>query len=215
MNEIDSAERTLVAFLEDRLIARGPARDVALALHTRARDGEVIVLDESNGYAIDLDVTGSSEDVAARYAETHSAIAETHSAGAETHSARAEPDAPPRRRGRPKLGVIGREVTLLPRHWAWLDGQRGGASATLRRLVEHARKENAGNDLARHAQDRTLRLMTALAGNRPGFEDACRALYAGDGARFLEHARRWPKAVREVVEASAADALDRTAGGRS
>lgn len=208
MNEIDSVERTLVAFLGDRLIARGPARDVALALHARGRDGEVIVLDESNGYAIDLDVTGGSEDVAARYAETHSAAAETHSAGAET-------DAPPRRRGRPKLGVIGREVTLLPRHWAWLDGQRGGASATLRRLVEHARKENAGYDLARHAQDRTLRLMTALAGNRPGFEDACRALYAGDGARFLEYARRWPKAVREVVEASAADALNRTAGGRS
>lgn len=208
MNEIDSAERTLAAFLGDRLIARGPACDVALALHARGRDGEVIVLDESNGCAIDLDVTGSSEDVAARYADTHSAAAETHSAGAKT-------DAPPRRRGRPKLGVIGREVTLLPRHWAWLDNQRGGASATLRRLVEHARKENAGNDLARHAQDRTLRLMTALAGNRPGFEDACRALYAGDGARFLEHARRWPKAVRDVVEASAADALNRTPGGRS
>jgi hypothetical protein len=98
-------------------------------------------------------------------------------------------------------------VTLLPRHWAWLDDQRGGASATLRRLVDRGRKDLAGVDRRNVAQDRTHRLMTVLAGDRPGYEDACRALYGGDEARFGEQVRSWPRDVREVVEASAMDAF--------
>lgn len=110
-------------------------------------------------------------------------------------------------RGRPKLGVVGREVTLLPRHWAWLETQRGGASATLRRLVDEARLQNAEQDRVREAQDRTNRFLTALGGNLPGFEEAMRALYAGDGARFVAETKPWPNDLRQWANQLAKEAL--------
>ena len=109
-------------------------------------------------------------------------------------------------RGRPKLGVVGREVTLLPRHWAWLETQRGGASATLRRLVDEARLQNAEQDRVREAQDRTNRFLTALGGNLPGFEEAMRALYAGDGARFVAETKPWPNDLRQWANQLAKEA---------
>src|ERR1700739_3037247 len=50
------------------------------------------------------------------------------------------PDAETARPGRPKLGVVAREVTLLPRHWDWLATQPGGGSVALRKLVGEARR---------------------------------------------------------------------------
>jgi hypothetical protein len=102
---------------------------------------------------------------------------------------------------------VGREVTLLPRHWDWLENQRGGASAALRRLVDQARKDNAVEDARREAQDRTNRLMTALAGNLPGYEEANRALYAGDADRFRAQTGAWPTDVKQVVAALAGAAF--------
>ena len=93
-------------------------------------------------------------------------------------------DGTPRGRGRPKLGVVAREVTLLPRHWDWLNSQSGGASVALRKLVEAARLAGDDKDRTRHAQEAAYRFMTALAGNLPGYEEATRALYAADPARF-------------------------------
>jgi hypothetical protein len=101
---------------------------------------------------------------------------------------------PARARGRPRLGVTAGEVTLLPRHWEWLRAQPGGASTTIRRLVEAARKGPAD---ARQAKDAAYHFMTAIAGDKPGYEEAIRALYAADRARFDALTREWPAAIRD------------------
>jgi hypothetical protein len=106
-------------------------------------------------------------------------------------------DAPSRKPGRPKLGVVAREVTLLPRHWEWLAGQPGGASVALRKLVELARKTNAGADRRRQAQEAAYRFLSAMAGDEPGFEEATRALFAGRREEFEANMAAWPEDVRE------------------
>jgi len=102
----------------------------------------------------------------------------------------------PRPRGRPRLGVVPREVTLLPRHWEWLAGQPGGASVALRKLVEQARRDHAGRDARRQAHERAYHFMSAIAGDLPGFEEATRALFADEATRFVELIRSWPHDVR-------------------
>jgi hypothetical protein len=90
-------------------------------------------------------------------------------------------------------------VTLLPRQWDWLNVQPGGASVTLRKLVEEARRVGSGKELKRHAQERTYRVMSALGGNEPGFEEALRALYASDQVAFEANTQAWPKDVRHFT----------------
>lgn len=107
--------------------------------------------------------------------------------------------APTPTRGRPKLGVVSGEVTLLPRHWEWLKAQRGGASATLRRLIDEARRAGQGEADARARQERCYRFMTHLGGDLPGYEDALRALFAGDEAGFETALAPWPEALRGWV----------------
>jgi len=102
-------------------------------------------------------------------------------------------------RGRPKLGVVSGEVTLLPRHWQWLKAQRGGASATLRRLIDEARRAGQGEAEAKARQERCYRFMTHLGGDLPGYEDALRALFAGDEATFAEAIKPWPEGLRTWV----------------
>ena len=119
----------------------------------------------------------------------------------------AEPDAP-RGPGRPRLGVVAREVTLLPRHWEWLNGQPGGASVALRRLVEDARRLRAGADRKRRSQEVAYRFISAMAGDRPGFEEATRALFASDRTRFTAHTSAWPVDVRRHARALADRAFD-------
>jgi hypothetical protein len=114
----------------------------------------------------------------------------------------------PRGRGRPKLGVIAREVTLLPRHWEWLNSQPGGASVALRRLVEAARAANGNKDCVRAAQEAAWRFMTALAGDLAGYEEATRALYASDAARFNALLAVWPADVRDYAATLAAPAFE-------
>jgi hypothetical protein len=114
----------------------------------------------------------------------------------------------PRQPGRPKLGVVAREVTLLPRHWEWLSGQPGGASAALRRLVDAARAANAGKDRIRHAQEAGDRFMAAALGNQPGYEEASRALYAGEESRFAALTQDWPCDLRDCARRMAAAAFD-------
>ncbi len=106
--------------------------------------------------------------------------------------------APERRAaGRPRLGVVPREVTLLPRHWDWLAEQPGGASVTLRRLVDQARRTSGEADRIRRSREAAYQFMTVMAGNRPGFEEALRALFAGHRARFTELIAGWPADIRE------------------
>ena len=109
------------------------------------------------------------------------------------------------RPGRPKLGVVPREVTLLPRHWDWLATQPGGASVALRRLVEEASRNPRAQQRAR--RDAAYRLATVLVGNAPGYEEAIRALYAGQAEEFAAHIESWPADVRRQLERMTAEAF--------
>jgi hypothetical protein len=173
----DSADETFTAFAGHRVVAHGPATDVARAAHAHLPDA-LLVFDDANGRQVDLDLRGSADDVVARLAPARQ---------------------PKAGRGRPKLGVVAREVTLLPRHWDWLAGQPGGASAALRRLVDQARRHGSSADDARRAQEAAHRVMTALAGDLPGYEEALRALYAGDRPRFDSLIAAWPGDVAAYV----------------
>lgn len=162
-------------------LATGTLLANALAVHAAQADptaGPFLTFDDATGRVVDLDLRGDATALAARYPE----------------SAEEEPE--PRGRGRPKLGVVAREVTLLPRHWEWLATQPGGASVALRKLVEQARKASAGGEAARTAQERAYKFMSALAGDLPDFEEATRALFAGDAPRFDSLMAAWPADVR-------------------
>jgi hypothetical protein len=98
-------------------------------------------------------------------------------------------------------------VTLLPRHWDWLATQPGGASATLRRLVEDARKTSATTPSPRAAMDAAYHFMTAMAGDRPNYEAAIRALFAKDGELFTSLLQDWPSSIRDHARALAAPAF--------
>jgi hypothetical protein len=114
---------------------------------------------------------------------------------------------PPRPVGRPKLGVVAREVTLLPRHWEWLNRQPGGASVALRKLVEEARRAGEQKDRVRHAQEAAYKFMLAMAGNEPGYEEALRALFAGKKEQFEQQIACWPDDVRDYARRLAGDAF--------
>ncbi len=114
--------------------------------------------------------------------------------------------------GRPRLGVVAREVTLLPRHWQWLSSQPGGASVALRKLVDEARLANIGKDRVRQSQEAAYRFMSAMAGDAPGFEEAARALFAGDEHRFEQCISVWPEDVRDHAKRLAKDALHTQSG---
>jgi hypothetical protein len=176
--------RPATAFEGHHRLKSGPLHLVALAAKRalgRGAAGPVLVFDDANGQVIEVDDHGSAEQLLARLA----ARAGRGEAAADE----------PRGRGRPKLGVIAREVTLLPRHWAWLGAQPGGASVALRKLVDDARRTGAGRERVRRRQDATYAFLSVMAGDLPGFEEAARALYAADGARFKDCVSRWPRDV--------------------
>jgi len=172
-------------------LAGGTLAENALALkkaRERGAAGPLLIFDDQSGRTLDVDTRGSEEELLARLAAQQAPAAP---AGAEN-----EAEAPPGR-GRPKLGVVPREVTLLPRHWEWLAGQPGGASVALRKLVEAARRGSAESDRARRRQERAYHFMVTIAGNLPHYEEATRALFAGDAGRFGELVAGWPPGVRE------------------
>ena len=173
------------AFDLGRRIAYGPYLRVALALKAYDRahpDASVLVFDDATGKQIDFDLRGSDAEISVRLQKRFPA---------------AEADTP-RAPGRPKLGVVAREVTLLPRHWEWLADQPGGASVTLRRLVEEARRTGPTTKAKlRLLQERAYRFMSAIAGNLPNFEEASRALFANDMLRLKELIAGWPRDVGE------------------
>jgi uncharacterized protein len=174
-----------VAFVGQVRLGAGTLSDVAAAAR-RAVDenpnAAVVVFNRETAEVVDLDLRGSEEEVLARHRP------------AET---------PPTRRGRPRLGVVAREVTLLPRHWDWLARQPGGASTTLRRLVEAARKTDAG--LRRARTEAAYRFMSVVAGNLAGFEEATRALFAGDRDRLANWLAKWPSDIGDEVWAFLGD----------
>ncbi|WP_439670571.1 DUF2239 domain-containing protein [Cupriavidus necator] len=181
-----------------RRIATGPLQANALALK-RALEagagGPVLVFDDGTGRSIDLDTSGTEAAVLERTAERAAQLESVRQPAGDNDEA--ADVAEPRGRGRPKLGVVSREVTLLPRHWQWLAAQPGGASVALRKLVEKARRDHADKDRSRRASERAYHFMVAMAGDLPGFEEATRALFAGDVAGFAQRLEAWPADIRE------------------
>jgi hypothetical protein len=194
------------AFAGDRLVAAGPLQHVALAAR-QARDADpdaaILIFAEAGQHPVEVDLGGSMAELVRRLAE----LPEADTPDPAVESARATPDDKPRGRGRPRLGVVAREVTLLPRHWQWLAAQPGGASVALRKLVEAARRTSGEGDRRREGQEAAYRFMHAIAGNAPGFEDAARALFAGDITRFEDAIVGWPRDVREHATMLATRAL--------
>ncbi len=189
----DAAAKLATAFDGERRLASGPRIEVALALKAAVAagaEGPLLAFDDATGEVIDFDLRGSRAEIAARLA-----------------AAQGEAPPAPQGRGRPSLGVVAREVTLLPRHWEWLSAQSGGASAALRRLVDQARRADGASSQTRAAQDAAYKFMSAMAGDLPGFEEASRALYAKDRARFERHIVGWPDDVRRYATTLAEAAL--------
>ncbi len=185
------------AFLGQRQLATGALRDVAQrvwrVIKTSAPQHEtVLIFDNETGRVIDLEMRGDESDMLAHV----DAIVRRHAADAAQADAPQKVDGAPRARGRPRLGVVAREVTLLPRHWAWLATQPGGASVALRRLVEEARKTHAAEDRAQASRDAAYHFMHAIAGDLPDFEEATRALYRRDEAHFSASISTWPDDIR-------------------
>lgn len=180
---MSGSPRTVTAFQGFTKLAAGSPADVARVLRRAVDAGaaHLVVLDDETGNPIDLDLRENA-----------------------SRSVEARAEQP--RRGRPRLGVEAREVTLLPRHWAWLAQQPGGASAALRRLVESALREPAAEK--RRSRDAAWRAMQALAGDLPGFEEASRALFAGDLPAFRRRIDAWPRDVAAYVGRLASPSLD-------
>jgi len=185
-----------------RRLAAGPPAEVALAVMNASRKpaaAPIIIFDDTTGRPLDLDLRGSEREIIARLPQPASPPDETTDAAA----------AEPRGRGRPKLGVVAREVTLLPRHWEWLGAQPGGASVALRKLVDEARRVSGDVDRARAARDAAYHFMSVMAGNLAGFEEASRALFADDRRRFVGLIAGWPDDIRDhVVKLAFSDRAD-------
>lgn len=185
VTEKTDAAGSYVVFVGSRRVAAGALVDVVLAAkraHDRGTKQRIALYDTGDGRPFDVDFSGSEGEVLGRLAQ---------------HPVHGLAGAKPRRGpGRPKLGVVSREVSLLPRHWTWLAEQPAGASAAIRRLVDAARKETAGSAAVRQAIDAAHRFMWDIAGNQPGFEEASRALFAKDFDEFEGRTARWPAGVR-------------------
>lgn len=193
------------AFLGARQIAAGPLEQVAVSVKAALGDDRSLaacIFDDATGRPIDLDLRGTADEIVQRLAR-HPFICRVAST---------EPE--PRGPGRPKLGVVAREVTLLPRHWDWLSLQPGGASVALRKLVDEARRSQGGGDRLRRAQEATYHVMSAMAGNEPGYEEAARALFAKDRARFGALIAQWPTDVGAYVARLAEAAFPAADGTR-
>jgi uncharacterized protein len=190
-----------IAFDGDRRIASGDLREVARAAKQtliRRDDASVLVFDDTGSGPIEIDFRGTVEEVLARLPDVTGVPVTSDNV----------PSAP-RGPGRPKLGVVAREITLLPRHWDWLAQQPGGASVAIRRLVEEARRTGEDADRLRQAREAAYRFLSVMAGNKPHYEDAIRALFAGEPVRFEQLIAGWPADVRDHASNLAARAFHR------
>jgi hypothetical protein len=181
-------DTTWIAFADHKRIALGEPKDVA----TRVRafvdsqpEVPVLILDASSSEPVEVDLRGNLATMLKRLPRVQDPALDTAAA-----------EVAPRGPGRPRLGVVAREVTLLPRHWDWLGTQPGGASVALRKLVEKAQRASAESDRRRVATESAYRFMHALAGNEKGFEEASRALFAGELHRLKHEVASWPRDVR-------------------
>jgi len=187
------------AFLGVRVVASGSLQHVVTTVKEALEDrdlAQLLIFDDSTGKPVDIDFRGKTDDVLQRLGEP---IGDLPVAEANRQ--------PARKAGRPKLGVTSGEVTLLPRHWEWLKSQPGGASVTLRKLIDQARHAGEKESNIRESQEAAYKFMTAMAGNFQQYEEALRALYAGDLERFNRCIDDWAPDIRNHAKKLAANAF--------
>lgn len=190
---MNDQERTYTSFAGSDLIVRGSLTEMlqaTKALMDAGEDRQILIFDDRTGQQVDFDFRGTAQEVIDRV----------------------EPQPAAAGRGRPKLGVVSREVSLLPRHWEWLEQQPNGISAAIRRLVDEARKREPGKERARRARDAASRVMWVMAGNLPGFEEASRALFADNKETLFALMVDWPHDIRTHLQelVTEADRLERS-----
>jgi hypothetical protein len=176
-------QRTYTAFEGTTRLFRGALPEVVVKVKERlgrAENSPVLIFSDDTGNTIDFNFQGSVKDVRKRLAIFVSM----------------QQSGPVSGPGRPRLGVISREISLLPRHWEWLASQPGGASATLRRLIDEVKKKSSARVSIKEVQERVYRFMSVIAGDLKGYEEALRALYKADRKNFLLHIHEWPADVR-------------------
>jgi len=194
---IVNATPSYTSFNGHKRIASGSLPVNALAVkHALASDlsSPLLTFCNQTGQVVDIDIRGSDAEMLARLPPEGHQLQ-----GNESAQINSEESSEPRGRGRPKLGVVAREITLLPRHWDWLATQPGGASVTLRKLVDSARRANVDRDRQRRANECAYHFMSTMAGDMAGFEEASRALFANDAAKFRQQTEAWPSDVRDYV----------------
>lgn len=166
-----------------KLFFQGPLDEVVLKIKKRlgkANHGDILIFSNFTGKVIDFNFHGTEKDIVRRLEVFVS-------------EGDLKPSAGP---GRPKLGVMSREVSLLPRHWEWLATQSGGASAALRALVTEAIRKESGSVSIKQAQERTYKFMSVMGGDLKGYEEALRALYKKDVEKFISHIDEWPRDIK-------------------
>ena len=201
----DLLSKPHTAFEGHRLLLSGALVEVALAVKTAIESGTpnaVLVFDDATGRVVDLDVRGGAAEIIERLSQPPQTFVGRHRPPSREPAEAAKDDAAKvegaeaRGRGRPRLGVVAREVTLLPKQWDWLATQPGGASAVLRRLVDDARRNGGERQARRAAQEAAYHFMQAIAGDLPGYEEATRALFAHDRPRLEQCIADWPHDIR-------------------
>ena len=184
--------QSYTAFNNQHILIQGSLEKVVLKVKKQLEQhpsSDVLIFSDSSGKKMDFDLRGSENEVLARLEKF---------IGKDALSTTSGP-------GRPKLGVISREVSLLPRHWEWLSTQSGGASASLRRLIDETKKQTSAREIIKQAQERTYKFMTTIAGNLSKYEDALRALFSKDKKLFEDHINDWPKDIKKQTIKLAGD----------
>ncbi|MCH7331632.1 DUF2239 family protein [Acinetobacter modestus] len=174
-----NTQMTYTAFLNEQCLASGLLADVAIAIqqHANQSNSTILIFNDQTGRQIDLDLSGSEQNIQQRYAEPEMV----------------------KKVGRPKLGVISREITLQQKHWDWLDQQSSSASAVIRKLIDKELNDPNSESNRMLAKQATDRFMSAMLGNMPNYEEATRALYQGDREVFLDLIRDYPKDIKEYL----------------
>lgn len=199
------SSKPCTAFEGHRLLFAGPLVEVALAVKTATEGGSpnaIIVFDDTTGRVVDLDLRSGTAEIIERLSRPPQTFAGRYRPPSKEPAVSAKDEASKdegteaRGRGRPRLGVVSREVTLLPKQWDWLATQPGGASAVLRRLVDDARRNGGERQARRAAQEAAYHFMQAIAGDLPGYEEATRALFADDRPRLEHCIADWPHDIR-------------------